>query len=66
MGYKRRKPSWLTQEEWEEWVAGEDERSRRLWERAKRGEEELKAKRHAEAEAAARPKRRRLFGLLPL
>jgi hypothetical protein len=53
----------LTQEEWEEWVAGEDERSRRLYERAKRGEEELKAKRRAEAEP---PKRRRLFGLLPL
>jgi hypothetical protein len=63
MSQKRRKPSWLTQEEWDEWVAGEDERSRRLWERAKRGEEELKAKRRAEVEP---PKRRRLFGLLPL
>lgn len=66
MNAKRRKPSWLTQEEWDEWVAGEDERSRRLWERARQGEEELKAKRQAEADAELRPKRRRFFGLLPL
>lgn len=66
MSHKRRKPSWMTQEEWDEWMAGDDDRSRRLYERARRGEEERKAREQAEAEAAARPKRRRLFGLLPL
>jgi hypothetical protein len=56
----------MSQEEWDEWQAGADDRDRRLWERARRGEEELKAKRQAEAEAASRPKRHRFFGLLPL
>lgn len=53
MSYKRRKPSWVTQEEWDEWLAGENERSRRLYERAKRGEDELRARRRAEGEAAS-------------
>jgi hypothetical protein len=56
----------MTQEEWDEWMEGDDERSRRLYERAKRGEEERKARERAEVETASRPKRRRLFGLLSL
>jgi DNA-binding PadR family transcriptional regulator len=55
----------MTQEEWEEWRAGESERSRRLYELAKKGREELEAKRRAAEEQAARPqRRRRLFGFL--
>jgi hypothetical protein len=57
-------PPWMTREEWIEWQAGANERSRRLYERAKRGEDERRARQHAEAEVGAHPKRRRLFGLL--
>jgi hypothetical protein len=57
-------PPWMTAEEWAEWKAGENERSRRLYLRAKKGQEELEAKRRAAQEAAERPPRkRRLFGL---
>jgi hypothetical protein len=63
MSYRRRKPSWMTQEEWDEWEAGDEERSRQLWERIKKLKAEQEARKRAEAEAAARPRRRRLFGL---
>ena len=48
-------PPWMTPEEWAEWKAGENDRSRRLYERAKRGHEELEARKRAaeEAEQAA-------------
>jgi len=64
MSSKRRKPRWMAQEEWDEWVAGEEERDRQLWERIKKLKAEQEARRQAEAEAAARPRRRRLFGFL--
>jgi hypothetical protein len=54
----------MAQEEWDEWVAGEEERDRQLWERIKKLKAEQEARRQAQAEAAARPKRRRLFGFL--
>jgi hypothetical protein len=56
----------MPQEEWDEWVAGAEERERDLWERVKFHDARAKARRQAEAEAAQRPKRRRFFGLLPL
>jgi len=61
---RTRRPSWMTLEEWEEWEAGAEERDRRLWERIKKYEAERKAREQAEADAAARPRRRRLFGFL--
>ena len=64
MSRKSAKPDWMPQEEWDEWIAGEEERDRRLWERIKKYEAEQKAREQAEAEAAARPKWRRLFGFL--
>ena len=64
MSHKSAKPHWMPQEEWDEWVAGQDERDRRLWERIKTYETERKAREQAEADAAARPRRRRLFGFL--
>jgi len=56
----------MPQEEWDEWIAGEEERDRQLWERIKKLKAEQEARERAEAEAAAGPKRRRLFGLLAL
>lgn len=56
-------PPWMTAEEWAEWKAGENERSRRLYELAKKGQEEREARKRAAEVEAARPKRRRLFGL---
>jgi hypothetical protein len=47
----------MTAEEWAEWKAGENERSRRLYERAKKGQEELEARRREAEEEAVRPKR---------
>ncbi len=44
-------PPWMTPEEWAEWKAGENDRSRRLYERAKRGHEELEARKRAADEA---------------
>jgi hypothetical protein len=61
-----RKPDWMPQEEWDEWVAGAEERERELWETVKKHEARAKARRQAEAEAQLRRKRRRFFGLLPL
>jgi hypothetical protein len=55
-------PPWMTPEEWAEWQAGENERSRSLYLRARKIRQELEAKRRAEAEKP--PRRRRLFGLL--
>ncbi len=66
MSRKSRKPHWMPQEEWDEWIAGEEERDRQLWERIKKLKAEQEARERAEAEAAAGPKRRRLFGLLAL
>jgi hypothetical protein len=59
-------PPWMSQEEWDEWQAGADDRDRRLWERIKKHQAEQKAREQAEADAAARPRRRRRFGFLPL
>ena len=48
MGRKRDShPPWMSAEEWAEWKAGENERSRRLYLMAKEGREELEAKRRA-------------------
>jgi hypothetical protein len=66
MSHSGRKPDWMPQEEWDDWVAGEEERERELWETVKRHDARAKARRQAEADAAQRPKRRRFFGLLPL
>jgi len=55
----------MPQEEWDEWVAGAEERERDLWETVKRHEARAKARKQAEAEAELRPKRPRFFGLLP-
>jgi len=55
-------PPWMTPEEWAEWKAGENDRSRRLYERAKRGHEELEARKRAAEEAEqGRARRRRFF-----
>ena len=64
MSPRRGKPDWMPQEEWDEWIAGEEERERRLWERVKFHEARA-AKRRAEEEAAAarRAKLRRFFRL---
>lgn len=55
----------MTEEEWREWEAGSNERSRRLYERAKKGQEEREAReREREAEerkAEERRARRRRF-----
>jgi hypothetical protein len=52
----------MTPEEWSEWKAGENDRSRRLYERAKRGHEELEARKRAAEEAEqGRARRRRFF-----
>jgi hypothetical protein len=66
MSRSGRKPDWMPQEEWDEWVAGEEQRERDLWEVVKFHEARA-AKRRAEAEAAAarREKLRRFFRLLP-
>ena len=64
MSPKSGKPHWMPQEEWDEWEAGAEERDRQLWERIKKLKAEQEARKQAEAEAAARPKRRRLFGFL--
>jgi hypothetical protein len=53
----------MTPEEWAEWKAGENDRSRRLYERAKRGHEELEARKRAAEEANQRRARRRRFFL---
>jgi hypothetical protein len=66
MTYSGRKPDWMPQEEWDEWVAGAKERERDLWETVKRHDARAKARKQAEAEAQLRRKRRRFFGLLPL
>jgi hypothetical protein len=61
------RPAGLTlREEWDEWVAGAEERERDLWETVKRHDARARARKQAQAEAASRPKRRRFFGLLPL
>jgi hypothetical protein len=51
----------MSEEEWKEWEAGANERSRRLYELGKKGREELEAKRRATEEAAERRRRRRRF-----
>jgi hypothetical protein len=66
MTYSGRKPDWMPQEEWDEWVAGAEERERDFWETVKRHDARAKARKQAEAEAHLRRKRRRFFGLLPL
>jgi hypothetical protein len=66
MTYSGRKPDWMPQEEWDEWVAGAEERERDFWETVKRHDARAKARKQAEAEAQLRRKRRRFFGLLPL
>ena len=65
MSRKSAKPHWMPQEEWDEWIAGEEERDRRLWERIKVHEAKA-ARERAEAAAAEERKlrRRRLFGFL--
>ena len=66
MSYSGRKPDWMPQEEWDEWVAGAEERERDFWETVKKHDARAKARKQAEAEAQLRRKRRRFFGLLPL
>jgi hypothetical protein len=56
-------PPWMTPEEWAEWKAGENDRSRRLYERARKGHEELEARKRAADEAEQRRARRRRFFL---
>ena len=56
-------PPWMSAEEWAEWRAGENERSRRLYERAKKGQEERRARERAAQEAVERRSRRRRFFL---
>ena len=65
MSSRSRKPRWMPQEEWDEWIAGEEERERELWERVKVHEARA-ARERAEAEAneARKVRRRRLFGFL--
>lgn len=62
---QRKPPPWMTEEEWREWEAGAVERSRRLYERAKKGWEEIEAREREreanEREAAERRARRRRF-----
>ena len=62
-----RKPPWMSEEEWVEWEAGSNERSRRLFELAKQGRAELEARKREqereEREAEERRARRRRFFL---
>ncbi|MGH2995165.1 MAG: hypothetical protein ACRDON_13170 [Gaiellaceae bacterium] len=58
-------PPWMTAEEWAEWEAGSNARSRRLYELAKKGQEERDARERErearEREAEERRARRRRF-----